>query len=152
MQYAIAIGRVSSKKQAENNHSLEAQRNSVDKMAKELGVEIIQRWEMAISSKKGKTLNRKDLNEAKLLCRANKNIRYILFDRVNRFGRDAKHLTRYKLDLELDYDVQLIFCDPSQHKLNGTDARAFSKFVEKLSEAEEENEEKGALNKSKNGN
>ncbi len=143
---ALAIGRVSSKKQKENNHSLDAQRTSTDRMARQLNAEILQRWEMAVSSKKGRNLKRKDLNEAMKICIQNKSIRYIFLDRVNRLGREVKYLTWYKLELELKHNVQLIFCDPSQQKLNGIDAESFGKFVQKLVEAEQENEEKSELN------
>jgi site-specific DNA recombinase len=142
MKKALAIGRVSTKNQADNNHSLDAQRTSVDKMAEELGVEITHRWEMAISSRRGKNLKRIDLKEAKAMCKRDKDIAYILLDRVNRLGREAKYLTFYMLELEFDHEVQLIFCDSSQQQLNGTDPKTFLKRVEKLVDAEEENEER----------
>lgn len=145
MVEALAIGRVSSKKQAENNHSLDAQRTNIDSMAIELNATIVGRWEMAVSSRKGKNLKRKDLNQARQQCRFNKNIKYIFLDRVNRLGREAKYLTFYMLDLELNYGVQLIFCDPSQKELNGTDPKTFLKIVEKLVEGELENEERASV-------
>jgi hypothetical protein len=139
---ALAIGRVSTKSQADNNHSLDAQRSSVDRMAEELECQISHRWEMAVSSRKGKNLRRVDLNEAKAMCKVDKDIKYILLDRVNRLGREAKYLTFYMLDLELNHGIQLIFCDPLQQKLNGTDPKTFLRRVEKLVEAEDENEER----------
>jgi len=142
---ALAIGRVSTKNQADNNHSLDAQRSNVDKMAVELDCQIVKRWEMAVSSKKGKNLKRKDLNEARAMCRYDKSIKYILLDRVNRLGREAQYLTYYMLQLEIDYGVRLIFCDPSQQELNGTDAKTFLKRVEKLVDAEQENEERSEV-------
>jgi hypothetical protein len=142
---ALAIGRVSTKNQADNNHSLVAQRTNIDVMAVELEAEIIRRWEMAVSSRKGKNLKRKDLVEAKQLCRFNKNIKYILLDRVNRLGREAQYLTFYMLDLEINHGVRVIFCDPSQQELNGTDPKTFLKRVEKLVEGELENEERASL-------
>jgi len=143
---ALAIGRVSTKNQAENNHSLDAQRTSIDKMADGLGCTIIQRWEMHISSRKGKNLKRRDLNEAMALCKFDKSIKYILLDRVNRLGREAVYLTYYMLDLKFKFGVQLIFCDPSQQELNDADdPKAFLKIVEKLVQAEQENDERSAL-------
>ena len=142
---ALAIGRVSTKNQADNNHSLDAQRTSIDNMAIELDSKIVHRWEMAVSSRKGKNLKRKDLNEAKQLCRFNKKIKYIFLDRVNRLGREARYLTYYMLELEIKYDVHLIFCDPSQQELNGTDPKTFLKRVEKLVDAEVENDERSGV-------
>ncbi len=142
---ALAIGRVSTKSQADNNHSLLAQRTNVDVMALEYEATIVHRWEMHVSSRRGKNLKRKDLKEAMQLCRFNKNIKYIFLDRVNRLGREAKYLTYYMLKLDLEYDVQLIFCDPSQKNLNGTDPKTFLKVVEKLVEGEVENEERSSV-------
>ncbi len=141
---AIALCRVSSKEQLLSN-SLDIQGINVQSMADELGVPIVKKWALHTSSKKGKNLKRKDLVEAKNLCKSNKNIKYILFDRVNRLGREAKYLTFYMLDLEINLGVQLIFCDPSQKTLNGTDPNTFLKRVEKLVQGEMENEEKSSL-------
>jgi hypothetical protein len=55
MTEAIAIRRVSSKKQAENNHSLEQQDTSVQNMAVILEAVIVQEWAMATSAKKKKS-------------------------------------------------------------------------------------------------
>lgn len=142
---ALAIGRVSTKIQAENNHSLDMQRTNIDKMAIELDCTIVHRWEMAISSRTGKNLKRKDLNEAKDRCRHDKTIKYILLDKVNRLGREAQYLTWYMLEMELKYGVRIIFCDPTQKELNGTDSRTFLRRVEKLVEAEAENEERAGI-------
>jgi hypothetical protein len=49
------------------------------------------------------------------------------------------------LKLDLDHGVQLIFCDPSQKNLNGTDPKTFLKIVEKLVEGEMENEERSSV-------
>lgn len=145
MVESLAIGRVSTKNQADNNHSLFAQRTNIDVVASEYEATIVQRWEMAVSSRKGKNLKRKDLKEAMQLCRFNKNIKYIFLDRVNRLGREAKYLTWYMLELDIKYGVQLIFCDPSQRELNGTDPKTFLKIVEKLVEGELENEERSSV-------
>src|SRR6185437_11760426 len=125
---------------ADNNHSLDAQRTNVENMAEELEAPIAKHWELAVSSRRGKNLKRKDLNEAREMCRHDKNIKYLFLDRVNRLGREAAYLTHYMLDLELKYGVRIIFCDPSQVHLNGTDIRTFLKRVEKLVEAEAEND------------
>lgn len=47
------------------------------------------------------------------------------------------------LELKFKYKVQLIFCDPSQRELNkADDPKTFLKIVEKLVEAEQDNEER----------
>lgn len=92
MQKALAIGRVSSKFQADNNHSLDAQRTNIDDMAEILDCTIIKRWELATSSRKGKNIKRKDLKEAKQECRNDRSIKHIFLDRVNRLGREAEYL------------------------------------------------------------
>src|ERR1700679_3442043 len=123
---AIAIRRVSSKKQAENNHSLDQQDTSVQNMAATLDAEIVMEWAMATSAKKGKNLNRKDLQAALIYCRYNRAVNYLLIDKVSRFMRE----------------LEMIFYDPSQQELNADNARASYELARKGYEAEVENEER----------
>src|ERR1700679_3454905 len=138
---AIAIRRVSSKKQAENNHSLDQQDTSVQNMAATLDAEIVMEWAMATSAKKGKNLNRKDLQAALIYCRYNRAVKYLLIDKVSRFMRELEMIFYYKVEFK-KLDVKLIFCDPSQQELNADNARASYELARKGYEAEVENEER----------
>lgn len=138
---AIALRRVSSKKQAENNHSLEQQDDSVQAMATKLHTVIIKDWGMAISSKKGNNLKRKDLQEALIYCRYNPGVKYLLIDKVNRFMRELKMIFYFIVEFE-KLGVKVIFCDPSQQKLNEDTAEGNYEIARKGYEAEAENEER----------
>ncbi len=138
---AIAIRRVSSKKQKDNNHSLKQQQSSVNKMADELEAEIVHEWAMATSSKKGKNLRRKDLLEALSYCKHNKGIQFLLVDKVSRFMRELDMVFYFKV-LFKQLGVKLIFCDPSQHKYNGDTAEASYELARGSYDAEVENEER----------
>lgn len=138
---AIAIRRVSSKKQMENNHSLEQQDDSVQNMATVLSAEIIKDWGMAISGKKGNNLERKDLQEALNFCRYNRGVKYLLIDKVNRFMRELKMIFYFMVEFE-KLGVKVVFCDPSQQKLNADTAEGSYEIARKGYEAEAENEER----------
>ncbi|HEY4963570.1 MAG TPA: recombinase family protein [Candidatus Saccharimonadales bacterium] len=141
MSEAIAIRRVSSKKQQENNHSLEQQDSSVQNMAAVLDTVIVMEWAMATSAKKGKNLKRKDLQAALSFCRYNRKVKYLLIDKVSRFMRELEMTFYYKVEFK-KLDVKLIFCDPSQQELNGDNAKASYELARKGYDAEVENEER----------
>lgn len=141
MTKAIAIRRVSSKKQEENNHSLGQQKTSVENMATVLESEVVMQWAMATSAKKGNNLKRKDLQEALNYCRYNRGIKYLLIDKVSRFARELKMIFYYIVEFE-KVGVKVIFCDPSQQKFNANTAEAQYELARKAYQAESENEDK----------
>ncbi|HKR81396.1 MAG TPA: recombinase family protein [Candidatus Saccharimonadales bacterium] len=141
MSEAIAIRRVSTKNQEENNHRLEQQDGSVQNMAAILEVPIVKDWGMALSSKKGNNLKRKDLQAALSYCRHNRKVKYLLIDRVSRFARELKIIFYYMVEFE-KLDVKVVFCDPSQQKFNADTAEASYEIARKAYEAEAENEER----------
>jgi len=141
MLKAIAIRRVSSKKQEENNHSLDQQDTSVQNMAAVLDSEIVNEWAMATSAKKGKNLKRKDLKEALNYCRYNRGVKYLLIDKVSRFARELKMIFYFIVEFE-KLGVKVIFCDPSQQKFNADTAEAMYELARKAYDAEVENEER----------
>ena len=141
MNKAIAIRRVSSKKQEENNHSLDQQDSSVQNMAAVLDTEIVMEWAMATSAKKGKNLKRKDLVAALRYCRYNSGIKYLLIDKVSRFMRELEMIFYFKVEFK-KLGVKLVFCDPSQQELNADNAKANYELARKGYEAEVENEER----------
>ena len=141
MTKAIAIRRVSSKKQAENNHSLEQQDTSVQNMAIVLEAEIVNEWAMATSAKKGNNLKRKDLTQALSFCRYSSGVKYLLIDKVSRFARELKMIFYFIVEFE-KLGVKVIFCDPSQQKFNADTAEAMYELARKAYDAEAENEER----------
>lgn len=141
MSKAIAIRRVSSKKQAENNHSLAQQDTSVQAMAAILGVTIVKEWAMPISARKGKNLKRKDLLEALHYSRYNRGVKYLLIDKVSRFARELKMIFYFIVEFE-KLGVKVVFCDPNQQKFNADTAEAMYELARKAYDAEAENEER----------
>ncbi len=85
-QFAIAICRVSTPEQKLSN-SLNRQEESVLNAAMRLDVEIVRWWSGDASSKVGRNIKRKDLNEAYDFCKTNKKVKYLLVDEVDRFMR-----------------------------------------------------------------
>lgn len=117
---AIAICRVSTPEQKQNN-SLNRQEESVRKAASELGVEIVHWWSGDASSKVGKNVKRKDLNEAFAACKADKRIRFLIVDEVDRFMRSLAEMFYWIVRFG-EIDVKVHFA--SNPELNGDDAKA----------------------------
>lgn len=117
---AIAICRVSTPEQRLNN-SLTRQEESVRLAAKDLDVDIIKIWSGDASSKVGKNVNRKDLNEAFTFCKANRRVKYLIVDEVDRFMRSIEEMFYWRVMLR-NIGVQVYFA--TNPELNGDDAKA----------------------------
>lgn len=83
---AIANYRVSSDEQLLNG-SLGRQETSVINAAEVLGVKIVRYWSGSVSSKKWENIDRDDLEEMLTECKRNPNIKYAIFDELDRFMR-----------------------------------------------------------------
>jgi DNA invertase Pin-like site-specific DNA recombinase/uncharacterized protein with PIN domain len=117
---AIAICRVSTPEQRLNN-SLPRQEESVLKAATELGVDIIKWWSGDASSKVGKNVKRKDLNQAYVYCKGNKRVKYLIVDEVDRFMRSTAEMFYWIIKFQ-EIGVKVYFaCNP---ELNADDAKA----------------------------
>jgi DNA invertase Pin-like site-specific DNA recombinase len=119
-ELAVAICRVSTPEQRLNN-SLPRQEESALKAASELGVEIIKWWSGDASSKVGKNVKRKDLNEAYTYCKGNRRIKYLIVDEVDRFMRSTAEMFYWIIKFQ-EIGVKVHFaCNP---ELNAGDAKA----------------------------
>lgn len=98
---AIALCRVSTKKQRLEGSSLEAQEIRVYQCAEYLDTQIEKLWSLDTSSRKGKNVARKDLNEMFEYCKQHKAIKYIIVDEADRFMRDMKTAYWWKVQFEL---------------------------------------------------
>jgi site-specific DNA recombinase len=141
MDQAVAICRVSTRQQRDEGHSLEHQEKSVREAAEGLGCEIIHVISLDESSRSGKNLKRKDLEEARELCLQNPRVKYLLFDKVNRFMREVDIFYWYIVEFR-SIGATVYFCDPSQHDLNGGDQLATLKRFLAIYEAEADNRER----------
>jgi DNA invertase Pin-like site-specific DNA recombinase len=107
---AIANYRVSSDEQLKNG-SLGRQERSVQEAANVLGAEIIRYWSGSVSSKKWSNFDREDLLEMLHECKMNPNIKYAIFDELDRFMRSMLELAHFivefkKLGVEVKFASQ----------------------------------------------
>lgn len=119
---AVALIRISDPKQSDG-HSLDAQEQSVRKVAEELDIELVKIWSIQRSSKRGKNYKRKDLEEIYKFCKRNPKVKYLLIDFVNRLMREVEMMIYYKVKFE-QIGIRLYFCDPGQRSLNSGDQYA----------------------------
>lgn len=137
---AIANCRVSSVEQLENN-SLNRQRAAVLEAAKELGAIIPDDgwWSGSVSSKRGKNVERKDLQEMIARCKKDKRIKYLIVDEPDRFMRSIDEAAYFEVTFKT-LGVQVWYAsDPELNK--GDLASKLLKFTKYLS-AEGSNEER----------
>lgn len=136
---AIALYRVSTYKQSVEGHSLDAQEQRVTRVADSLGLEIVKSWRIDASSKAGKNITRKDLQEALLFCAKNKQVKYFLVDELDRFMRSINEYYWFQVEFER-LGVKLLFA--SQSELN--EGTGFARLRELLTvyEAQASNEER----------
>ncbi|MBR0372874.1 recombinase family protein [Candidatus Saccharibacteria bacterium] len=116
---AIALCRVSTDEQLKNN-SLNRQAEAVEMIAEKFKLEIVKTWSGSVSSKSGKNLARKDLNEMLAYCKKNKQIKYVVVDEPDRFMRSLDEGLWYIVEFKR-VGVRVLFSDD---KLNGEDATA----------------------------
>ena len=144
---AIALCRVSSKDQTEG-HSLDAQQASTQQAADELGVDLVKSWNIVQSTKKGKNFKRRDLEEMLRFCRRNKQVKYLLLDFANRFGREVEVMIYWKVRFN-ELGVELFFCSATQRHLNGDGQYAQLMRLLELHNSETENESRAATSMSR---
>ncbi len=138
--YALALCRVSSAEQLENN-SLNRQREAVLKTAKSLNV-IIQDdcwWAGSVSSKRGTNVDRKDLNEMIEYCKKDKRVKYVIVDEPDRFMRSIDEAAFFEVTFRRLGATVWYASDPELNK--GDLASKLLKFTKYLS-AEGSNEER----------
>jgi DNA invertase Pin-like site-specific DNA recombinase len=116
---AVAICRVSTPEQRLNN-SLNRQEESVLKAASLLDVEVVRWWSGDASSKVGKNVKRKDLNEAYVFCKGNRRVKYLIVDEVDRFMRSIAEMFYWIVKFQ-EIGVKVYFA--SNPELNNDDAK-----------------------------
>ena len=143
---AIALCRVSSDEQL-NNNSLDRQNISVHEMARKIGAIIPSDyiWSGSVSSKVGKNMKRKDLNEIYEVCKRDKDVKYIIVDEPDRFMRSIEEAFAWQVKFR-EIGVEVLFTD---EQLNGDNLFTKLQRVMKYIQAEGSNEER--MNKAKKG-
>ena len=84
---AIALCRVSSDRQKDDGNSLERQDEFITKMADDYDAEIVKKWSISQSSKRGVNIRRKDLQEMLAFCDKHKRVKYLFVYKPDRFMR-----------------------------------------------------------------
>jgi DNA invertase Pin-like site-specific DNA recombinase len=135
---AIALCRVSTKRQLEDGN-LDPQVERVNKAADFLEAEIVKRWEIAVSSRKGKNIKRKDLLEMQDFCRRNKRVKYLIVDEVDRFMRSIDEYYWWKVQFK-GMGVQLVHAN-KPHVNPDDQAAVFDELID-VYKAEQSNNER----------
>lgn len=97
---AIALCRVSTKKQRLEGASLEAQEVRVYECASYLDAHISKLWSLDTSSRKGNNIARKDLHAMFEYAKQDKSINYIIVDEADRFMRSVSEAYWWKIEFQ----------------------------------------------------
>ncbi len=135
---SIANYRVSSDEQLKNN-SLARQEAVCIQAAKELGAPIMRAWSGSVSSKRGLNIDRKDLQEMLDECKRNKNIKYAIFDELDRFMRSMLEIGYFLVEFK-KLGVRVVFA--SQPNLKTDSAADTLMLMLEAFKAEGSNEER----------
>ena len=135
---AIALCRVSTQGQA-NEGNLVPQQENVQKAAETLSVELAKVWSLAVSSRKGKNLNRKDLHEMLDYCKRYRSVKYLIVDEVDRFMRSIEEYYWWKMEFK-KIGVQLVHAN--RPDINPDDDRAVFDELIDVYRAEQSNNER----------
>ena len=147
--WAITTCRVSTAEQEENN-SLTRQQKAVRAAAEKLGAEIPEdgQWSGSVSSKAGKNVKRKDLQEMLDYCKKHRRVKWLIVTEPDRFMRSIKEAYYFEIEFE-KLGVKIYYaCDESLN--NGDLMSKFQGFV-KYFQAESSNEERSQKSIDGNG-
>lgn len=135
---AIALCRVSTKGQ-ELDGNLEPQKENVEKAANVLGADLVKIWALAVSSRKGKNVNRKDLLEMHDYCKRYRSVKYLIVDEVDRFMRSIDEYYWWKMEFK-QIGVRLIHAN--RPDIDPDDDRAVFDELIDVYRAEQSNNER----------
>ncbi len=150
---AITNYRVSSDEQLKNN-SIDKQERKCLETVQMLNAKHHKAWSGSVSSKKGLNVERKDLQEMLDECKNNKNIKYAVFDELDRFMRSMLEIGYFLIEFK-KLGVRVVFA--SQPDLNADTATNTLLLMLEAYKAEGSNEERqrksinGHLNALKEG-
>lgn len=135
---AIALCRVSTQGQA-NEGNLVPQQENVQRAADILGVDLVKVWALAVSSRKGKNLKRKDLIEMLDYCKRYKSVKFLIVDEVDRFMRSIEEYYWWKMEFK-KIGVRLVHAN--RPDINPDDDRAVFDELIDVYRAEQSNNER----------
>lgn len=135
---AITNYRVSSDEQLKNNSIAKQEKMCLDAVSK-LGAKHYRAWSGSVSSTKGLNVDRKDLQEMLEECKRNRNIKYAVFDELDRFMRSMLEIGYFLIQFK-QLGVQVKFA--SQPDLNADTATNTLLLMLEAYKAEVSNEER----------
>ncbi len=135
---AIALCRVSTMKQKEDGN-LTPQKKNVEMAADVLDADLVKIWELVVSSRKGKNMNRKDLREMHDYCKRYRPVKYLIVDEVDRFMRSIDEYFWWKMEFKL-IGVRLVHA--TRPDINPDDDRAVFDELIDVYRAEQSNNER----------
>lgn len=133
---SIALCRVSTHRQSNENNSLEKQLANVQAAADTLKAPIVKTWQVATSSKAGRNLDRKDLKAALVYCSKHKRVKFCIVDEVDRLMRSIEEYYWYKVEFKRR-GVKLVFA--SAPELNESSQESSFKEMIAIYNAESDN-------------
>jgi DNA invertase Pin-like site-specific DNA recombinase len=142
---SIALCRVSTAEQATMGHSLERQEKSVYDAADRLGAPVDRVWSLDQSSRVGKNRNRKDLQQMLEYCRANRHVKYLIVDEVDRFMRDIAYFFHYTVLFD-QLEVKIHFASAPELNNEGVMAKLMQALQAGAAESSNEERMKKSLN------
>lgn len=148
---AIALCRVSTKKQSVEGSSMEVQDENAHKTADSLNAELVKIWKSkGVSSRQGKNLTRKDLNEMLMYAKANKKVRFVIVDIADRFMRGGiKEHYYWSGRFDFEAGAQLVYAQKMHlYEQAGTPMADFEEVMDVM-RAKSSNDER--IGKTSNG-
>ena len=135
---AIALCRVSTKGQLLDGN-LDPQIESVNKAARLLDLDLVKVWALAVSSRKGKNMKRKDLWEMLDYCKRYRSVKYLVIDEVDRFMRSIDEYYWWKMEFK-KLGVRLVHAN--RPDIDPDDDRAVFDELIDIYRAQQSNEER----------
>ena len=148
---AIALCRVSTKKQSTEGSSMEVQDENAHKAADYLKADLVKVWQSkGVSSRQGKNLTRKDLNEMLVYAKAHKKVKFVIVDIADRFMRGGTREHYYWSGrFEFEAGAVLIYAQKLHlYEQAGTPVAEFEEFMDVM-RAKTSNDER--IGKTSNG-
>lgn len=148
---AIALCRVSTVKQSVEGSSMEVQDENARNTADYLKADLVKIWKSkGVSSRQGKNLTRKDLNEMLAYAKANKKVKFVIVDIADRFMRGGVK-EHYYWSGRFDFEAGATLVYAQKHHLYEQAGTAMADFEEVMDvmKAKMSNDER--IGKSSNG-
>ncbi len=135
---AIALCRVSTQRQLEEGN-LVPQEERIQAAANFLNADILKWWKVAVSSRRGKNVERKDIVEMYGFCKTHPSVKMLIIDEVDRFMRSIDEYYYWKTKFK-SIKVELRFA--KRPEINPDNTLAVFEELMDIFKAQQSNEER----------